>query len=292
MLRALCFAVALAPACLAQLPLTDLLEERLRGELAAIERKHPGVLGVTAIDLTSGRLVGYHADYVFAQASVIKIPILIRAFEAAAAGELALDSRLTLTASDAVGGSGELQKRLATGAVELTVLELLTAMIQSSDNTATNRAIALVGMNRVNAMLNRLRLPETRLRRVMMDSAAARRGEENISTPAEMARLAVMIYREEVVSPAACRQMIGILKLVKGAMKPDVPAGVEVASKTGGLPGVHAETGIIYLPGRPFVLSVMSGWQGEANPVGEVTRAVYEHFDRLAASNRYGHKVQ
>ena len=53
--------------------------------------------------------------------------------------------------------------------------------------------------------------------------------------------------------------------------------------------GVRCETGIVYLPGRPFVLSVMSSFVvGEENPVEEVTRLVYAYFERLASGNRYG----
>jgi beta-lactamase class A len=289
----------MAALCLLSLPalaqhrVVELIEQKTLAAIAEFDEEFDGALGVAAIDLINGRVMQYHGDAVFAQASSIKIPILARMFEAAAEGKFRMDDRVTLTASDTAGGSGELRKKLELGPVTLTVRELMTAMIETSDNTATNKCIAMVGMESVNALMERHGLRDTRLRRVMMDSGAARAGRENISTPLEMARLAELIYRGQVVSEDAAREMIEIMALVKAAMRAAVPAETRVASKPGGVPGVHAETGIIYLERRPFALSVMSSALGPdaKNPVGEVTRIVLRHFERLASTNEYGHRL-
>jgi beta-lactamase class A len=55
-----------------------------------------------------------------------------------------------------------------------------------SDNSATNVLIERVGMEKVNKLMDRLGLKQTRLRRKMMDLKAAREGRENVSTPREM----------------------------------------------------------------------------------------------------------
>jgi beta-lactamase class A len=82
------------------------------------------------------------------------------------------------------------------------------------------------------------------------------------------------------------------MKLVKGGMRRAVPSEAVIASKTGGVPGVKCETGIVYAPGRPFALSVQSTFLhgGEQrDPVEEVTRVVYRYFQRLGAANAFGH---
>jgi hypothetical protein len=49
----------------------------------------------------------------------------------------------------------------------------------------------------------------------------------------------------------------------------------------------------VFVDKRPFVLSVMSSYLDPGvNPVPAVARMVYEHFAKLAASNRYGHNLQ
>lgn len=287
-MRILCFALALLP-LFAQTDPAAALEKKTLARIEAIDKGLDGVLGVTAIDLTSGRSFSYQGSLVTTQASLIKIPILVTVFSAG----LNLDGKHKLTEKDSVGGSGMLQDELKKGAVELTLRELLTLMIRDSDNTATNKVIALVTVPRVNSLMTQLGLVNTRLRRIMMDSEAAKRNEENTSTPAEMARLVELIYRERVTTPQACRQMIGLLKLVRADFRAALPADVDSASKPGGVPGVHTEAGIVYLQGRPYVLSVMSSLLGgAANPLRDVVEAVQSHFQRLAVSNKYGHRVR
>jgi beta-lactamase class A len=284
---------ALACVACAQPTLSELLENKTLAELRRFDESFDGALGVAAIDLNTGRMFALHSDTVFPQASVIKIPILVRMFQAARVGSFHLDDAITMHPGDAVGGSGHLQEHLKFGSVTLTVRELIAAMIESSDNTATNKCIKMVGMDGVNRMMDELGLPHTRLRRKMMDSAAVARGDENVSTPAEMARLVEMIYRGKVVDQAACKEIIELMKKVSGGMREGLPLDIETASKTGELPGARGEAGIVYLEGRPFVLGVMSAFiDDRRSPVPEVTRIVYRYFEKLAAANAYGNRLR
>lgn len=267
----------------------ELFEQKLMARLRALDNQLDGVLGVAVVDLSTGHAFSYHGDTVFPQASSIKIPIMAEMYRAERAGEFRFSDAVTLTRKDYVGGSGELQKGLLQGPVKTTIGKLVTAMIEESDNTATNWCIAKLGMGRVNRLLDELNLVNTRLRRIMLDTGAASRNEENVSTPKEMARLVEMVYRQQLVDPSASMDMRNLMGLVKADFRKSVPAGVDVASKPGEVTGVRCETGIVYLPGRPFVLSVMSSFVvGEDNPVPAVTRLVYAHFERLASGNRFG----
>ena len=105
----------------------------------------------------------------------------------------------------------------------MTVEDLVTAMIETSDNTATNRLIALVGMERVNAMLDRPGFRQTRLRRIMLDAEAAARNDENVSTPMEMAKLAELIYRGKAVDADSSRRMTEIMNLVSADFRAAIP---------------------------------------------------------------------
>ena len=278
----------------AQPTLAELLENKTMAELRRFDENFEGALGVAAIDLTAGHRFTLHGDTLFPQASVIKIPILACMYQAVRAGKFALDTRVTIESREAVGGSGHLQERLKNGAdITLTARELIDAMIEWSDNTATNKCIALAGMDDVNHMMEGLGLPHTRLRRKMMDSAAVARGEENVSTPDEMARLVEMIYRGKLVDEAASREMVEILKKVSGGIDEGLPLDIPTASKTGELPGARGETGIVFLEGRPFVLSVMSAFiDDRRSPVPEVTRIVYRYFEKLAAANAWGNRLR
>lgn len=270
-----------------------LLESKVLEELYSLDQGFEGALGVAAIDLETGRTFALNGDTVFAQASVIKIPILVRLYQAERDGEFRFSDKVTLQPSEAVGGSGSLQHELKKGPVTLTVRELAAAMIVESDNTATNRLIRLAGMEQVNRMLEAHGFAVTRLNRVMIDGEAARQNRENVSTPNEMARLVEQIYRAKIVDKSASAEILDLMKRVRGGMRMGLPPGIETAVKTGQVPGVRGESGIVFVPGRPFVLSVMSAFiDDRRTAVPDVTRMVYRMFETLARSNRYGHRVR
>lgn len=282
------FLLAAVFAC-AETPVQHLLESKMYARIQALDHSLAGVLGVAAIDLTSGRVFVYNGDVVFPTASSIKIPIMVEMMHRVKD----LDASIVLQPSESVGGSGSLQNRLKSGPVTLTIRQLMTAMIEESDNTATNKCISMAGMENVNRSLSKLGFHATRLRRIMMDNAAAARGEENTSSPLELARYVEMLYRGQLAGETSTREMIRMMKLVKGDFREALPASVEIASKTGSIDGVRCETGVVYLPGRPFVLSVFSTFLDDnANPVGGAAKMVFDYFAKLADSNEFGHKLK
>jgi beta-lactamase class A len=292
-MKLLTFLLIISAALRAQASPEEALERKLLDRLRAVDQSLSGVLGVAAIDLNSGRVIAFQGSIIFPQASSIKIPILMQVYRAVRAGKLSMNQPVALERKDSVEGSGHLKILLRSQPLTVTVRELATAMIETSDNTATNKLIAMVGMDQVNDLVAQLGLKETKLQRRMLDSEASADNRENISTPLEMARIAEMLYRGKVIDAEASREMIGMLKLVDANFRMSIPAEVAVASKPGELNGVRAETGIVFLKNRPFVLSVMSTFlePGE-NPVPAVARMFYEHFEKLARSNRYGNKLQ
>lgn len=297
MFRLFVLALGVSLSLFAQEDARALLASRALAEIEAIELRSGGVIGVAALDLDSGMRLSYHEATVFPQASVIKIPVLWQLFADVDAGKVDLSRTITMRAADAVGGSGLLQKRLlALGdeTIGMTVSELALLMIRDSDNTATNQLIALVGMDRVNALLNEHGFRQTKLQRIMMDGVAAQNDRENVSTPDEMVRIVAGLANEKWLSPASSSEVLRLLGTVKGSVRPALPADAEVASKTGGLPGVYGEAALVRVGERRYAVSIMSTFVDPTaeNPVGAVAAAVHRVFERLAKSNRYGHRLQ
>src|SRR5688572_19951704 len=65
----------------------------LESKVAKLVEGFTGSVGIYANDLNTGREFAYHADDLFATASVFKVPVLIELFRRAEAGELRLDDR-------------------------------------------------------------------------------------------------------------------------------------------------------------------------------------------------------
>ena len=277
--------------CSAQ-TVAQLYKEKTLARIADADRAIDGTLGVAAIDLTTGETLEYHAQTESATASLIKVPLLVRLMRAKHEGAFNMEDKLTLHAADAVGGSGHLQEELARGPVTLTVHELILRMIVDSDNTATNRLIALAGMAQVNSTMQSLGLSHTRLQRVMMDPDAARANRENVSTPSDIVRLMAMLWRGEAAPQEDCAEVLSIMKRVKGAFRATITDDVEVASKTGEIGGVYTEGGIVMLKQRPFAFAVMTSLLPDAvNPIPAVAAILYRHYERLGRGNLYGNEV-
>ena len=94
--------------------------------------------------------------------SVIKVPIMVQAFRDHAAGRLDLDQRHVVEADDMRRGSGLIQT-FAPG-LNPTARGLVTQMIVTSDNTATDMIVELVGIDRVNELLASNGYRETRVK--------------------------------------------------------------------------------------------------------------------------------
>src|SRR5262249_26011586 len=141
---------------------------------------------VSIQDRKTGSTIDLRADELFPTASSIKPAVLLELYHQAEAGGVDLQATTT-PPTPRVGGGGVLE---ALGDhVSLTWHDLAVLMMVWSDNEATNVLIRRVGMDAVNRRLDGLGLPRTRLRRQMMDLEAARRGEENVTTPSELRRL-------------------------------------------------------------------------------------------------------
>jgi len=133
------------------------LREDMREQLDALDAR----TSMLARHLPSGREIAIRADEPVNALSTIKIAIMALAYRDVAAGELDLDQRYRVRSEDMRRGSGLLQT-FAPG-LQPTYRDLITQMIITSDNTATDIMIARLGLGRVNALLDRLGYAETRL---------------------------------------------------------------------------------------------------------------------------------
>jgi beta-lactamase class A len=278
---------------------SDLLWKKLETRVEEIATRLDGVMGVAIIDLTDGRTLLRNADRVSPTASSIKIAILLELYRqdqearAGAKGKAKLDDIYAFDPKDLVEDS-QIMAGLTTGVTRVTNRDLAQFMVAVSDNAAANVLIDRVGMQNVNAMMRSLGLTKTMLRRKMMDIAAARRGDENVSTPQEMARLLEMIYKGKALNKELTDQLIKQLKTLKkdSYFSYEMPAGVELADKPGSLDGVRNDSGIVFAQNRPFVISVMTAYDRDEKAaeraISDVALEAYRYFEMRGKTSEYG----
>jgi beta-lactamase class A len=229
------------------------LEREVR--LAAARQVPEAKVSVWLSRVDGREVLALEADRRVAAASTIKVLILVEAHAQALEGTFRWTEEVALRDEDRAGGSGSLQRE-KTGST-WSYVSLARRMIAESDNTASNLLLRRLGMEKVNARAVRLGMAVTRFERYFMDGDARRAGRENWTTAREMGELLRAIYRREVLTPAACDEMIATLERTsRGRIAAGVPRDVPVGHKGGSLPGLRHDVGWVRLPGQPYVLSV------------------------------------
>lgn len=191
-------------------------------------------------------------------ASVIKVPIMVEAFRQFEEGILSPDDVHVLRDAEKMPSCGALN-RMHDG-LEVSLRDLVELMIVLSDNTATNILIDLLGKDNINATLRSLGITRSVLRRKLFDREAHLAGIENTVTARDMGLLLEKMYAGELVSEAASREMLEILRNQKlnGKMPFYLkPRGIASAHKTGEDDGITHDVGIVFAR-KPFVLCMLS----------------------------------
>src|SRR5208282_4636422 len=241
----------------AQETLPSALHAKLEARLANVADHLDGLMGYAIKNLSTGETFLRLPDTVFPQASSIKLTVLLELMRQAQEGKLALDEKHTLRRSEMTRGDTEpILTMLGDGTVTLTLRDLAIFMVVLSDNTATNILIDRLGMDNINVGVMRLGLNETKLRRHMIDLEAAKKGNENVSTPREMLTLLEKVAAGQALDAARTKEYLDLLRLPKDSeFHKALPEDVSIADKPGALEGVRCDTGLINIPGHPFIMS-------------------------------------
>lgn len=275
----------------------DVLWARMEESIRAVAQDTDAVVGVAVLDLTDQRAFYLNADAIYPTASTIKIAVLAELYRQHERGSGAkLDDLYTVNAKDGVGTEGILQA-MSAGVSRITNRDLALLMVSLSDNSATNVLIDRVGMDNVNAWLTQLGMEQTRLRRRMLDVKAAQEGRENTATPRELVSMLRAIHDGRVFGKATTEDFLKMLSTEKSSYIPRLlPAGLMIANKPGNLDAVRNDAGIIFVPGRPFAIAVMTTFAADGleaqESIGRIAHAAWSYFDRVGRSSSLGRIVR
>jgi beta-lactamase class A len=239
----------------------------LHGVVRAAARDLPGTLGVYARTLApGGTLAAYRAGEIFPTASIIKILIMATAYAMEEATPGVLGHVLTFDRTgDLIGGSDYMS--LQPDGATFTVTQLIVPMIQVSDNTAANMLIGYLGRSAINSTGTQAGLTHTHLGRKFLDVGAVMHHHDNVTTPADMARLLYVIERgahegvSTIASAVHCRAMVRIMlgQTDREGIPAGLPRGTSIANKTGELTGTRNDVAIVGPFGNaPLILAILT----------------------------------
>lgn len=195
---------------------------------------------------TSEILAEIAIDKPMVSASIIKIPIMVYGLTQVAQNKMSLTEMFLVKQSDILPDT----KVFEYGEKEYTLRELLSWMMVSSDNTATNVVIDLFGLDNLNSFFLAAGLRQTKLRRKMLDSEALAKGIQNETSAKDMFRLTSLLYGQKILTPALCEFGMDLLyyQRDKSGVLRYLPTQ-KAAHKTGELYKVRNDVGFLFLDG-------------------------------------------
>ncbi len=282
-------------------------------------------MGFTAIHVESGRRIGMKASERFPMASAYKFPIAVHLLMLVDEGRVELDHLIRMEPKDVRPGGVPLTDNFEFGESSVSVRKLLEMMLTVSDNTASDLILRLAGgPHVVTARMRALGLEDMSIDRSTIEHifdmfglplppetdwgpgryvslltsvpankqrAATKqyaRDSRDTSTPDAMASLLVQVWGKNLLKPETAKLLVGIMRRCQtgeARLKGLLPAGTEVAHKTGTAMGIVNDVGVITLPngaGHIAIVVFIKGSKSLAaeseHSIAEVARRAYDHF--------------
>jgi beta-lactamase class A len=225
------------------------LDEQVKSLIAPFK----GKVSLYAKNLDTGETYALNADERVRTASTIKIAVMIEAFARVAEGKAKWTDEVVLIKEKKVSGSGILAE--LSDNLHLTLRDAVKLMMILSDNTATNLVLDVLTTDAVNARMESLGFKQIKINRKVMSGGESMAGKDpenkkyglGFATPHEMVLVMEKLERGQIISPAASKEMLDLMKeeqarFAIGRSQWDLP----MASKYGALDKLRSAVGIIY----------------------------------------------
>jgi serine-type D-Ala-D-Ala carboxypeptidase (penicillin-binding protein 5/6) len=254
---------ALVCVAFAQPPTQD--DDVLREAILPLVTAHAGEVAVTITHLNTNASFRYRSDQPMPTASLIKLPVMVTAYQSASRGELDLAKAIRLTDGDKVPGSGILTDHFSSGAT-LPLRDYIRLMMRDSDNTATNVVIDQLGIAATAELMDSLGLKNTKLH------SKVYRGDTTIfpersglfgigsTTADEMVELLTRLHKGQLADEANTELMMAHLRSCddRNKLARYLPAGTKLAHKTGAIGNCRTDAGIIETATGPVAVCVLT----------------------------------
>jgi beta-lactamase class A len=233
-----------------------------------------GTYGIVIRNLSTGESVEVNADDTFLAASLYKVWIMAVVHDAYRSGDIYPTEAITVDMADLINkyDIDPAEAQQAEGEITATAEEAIAKMITISDNNTALMLTDLVGRPAVSAFLERQGF----------ESSSSGDGTP-ATTPDDMADFFHKLYRGELAGEDSTASMVAVLKKqeLNYAIPKYLPKGTAVAHKTGRRETYTHDAGIVFGPGGPYVMVLMSdsGVPPDAEErMAKLARSVYDYF--------------
>ena len=253
-------------------------------QLAALERRHGGRLGVAILDTATGRRINHRGEERFAMCSTFKWLLAAQVLGRVDRGEESLDRRIVVAGTDIVSHSPVTEHRI--GEPGMTLDALCEAAVTRSDNAAANLLLASGGgPEGFTAFARSIGDEWTRLDRIETALNSATPGDpRDTTTPAAMLRDLNAVLLGDVLQPGSRERLIGWLvgnRTGDARLRAGLVADPPTVRQTGAQAS-HNDVGIAWPPRRAPLL--VAAYYAEAEETTQAQRdAVLAEVGRIVA---------
>lgn len=257
----------------------------LRAQLQTYVTQAPEKVGVYFEYLPTGTSININGNTEFYRASLVKLPVVMRAYKYIESGDLSLDTVLTVEEKQLNRDFGSLWKRGA--GTQLTVRELIKLILDNSDNTAFN-----VLYEKVNVQLRKDAPSGDQSADDVYDYLDIPREATGITamiTPKNYASILKSLFFSAYLPYKDSNEILSTLTQPhpENWLRSGVQSDILVADKIGAYTAEPAENhvfsdcGIIYYPQRPYILCVMVNTDDQAKAVPHIKTVSQDIFDYI-----------
>jgi beta-lactamase class A len=280
------------------------------------QRARPGTLGITVLDLQSGRTWRVNADQSYPMMSVFKPPVAAAVLDRIEHGQNSFDQTITITRADLE--NGVIREQFRGERMTFTVRELLHFAVSKSDNTAVDALIKTIGGPAV--VESYLRAHGIEGMRVDRDEAGNARlfealgaGDKpptnetdaqqdqrylrgyhlfladpgNRSTPDAAVLFLRKLWQHELLSPASTQYLLDLMyaQTTPSRLRTGLPADIRLADKCGtsatvdGLTAAYNDIGILTWPDGHTV--ILAAFLSASTASEEDRHAIYLDLAKL-----------
>lgn len=241
-------------------------------------------------DLSSGATVVRDEGSDYPTASTIKLPILTTVCQFVESSDVRWSDRVEARPEDAPGGSGVLEHLSLP--LKISYEDAAWLMICVSDNLATNLLLRLVGLEKVNALLQELVGRGLYVRNYAGYSGIGYSESMGRGTIEAFLTYLRLLYEGKIPGSVKTRA-IAEGQMFNSLLSRHIPyssygsSGVALAHKTGSLPGVRADVGLMSKSDRAVAMAVFvdagadrgAGFDRAAEELmGQLGAIVYERW--------------
>ena len=273
-------------------------QQKLRKEIEHIIQTLNASVGVGIRHVESGDTLTIHGNDHFPMQSVYKFHLALAVLADVDQGKLALNEKVFIRKEDYFPTHSPIADKYPDGNVKLTIGELLSHTVSTSDNIGCDILFKLVGgPKEVEAYIHGLGVRDIAIvnteREMHQDWDAQ---FKNWSTPQAMAQLLHLFYQKKILSPQSSDFLVKIMEQTstgKNRIKGHLPAGTVVAHKTGmggndaGVISAMNDVGVVTLPSGGhfaialFVTNPKDSIETVEAVMASISKLVFDRFARI-----------